>query len=165
MISSLVFPVHINVCKNLWFYVMTHFWRNKHCTNYLLHSFILTVKLRKIYRFFHLKLYLSSYADRLTKSKKSFGAFNFFWKVLVAHMIQNNSEKRALLWAFQLHFNCEIYPIAQFLSLKLPMTSYVYTLLEKTFGIKIADSEKLSHKSHKSYKKQKQSIINPSVLI
>ena len=45
------------------------------------------------------------------------------------------------------------------------MTSYVYTLLEQTFGIKIADSEKLSHKSHKSYKKQKKSIINPSVLI
>ena len=69
------------------------------------------------------KLYINSYACRLTEPTFEAEITTYFWKVAISHIIQNHWKKLALFWVLQFPFNCGTCPIRQLPSLKLPMDS------------------------------------------
>ena len=83
----------------------------------IISSFSLTVVLWEIYRFHppNLTLIPIMHIKRINCWSRN----NYFWKVLIPHLIRNHWKKLAPLWALQFQFNCETYPIRKLPSLKL----------------------------------------------
>ena len=92
----------------------------KHCKTYLPHfQFQFNSGTLENVQITFSKPYINSYECRITET--TFGAEITTFEKFQFHIQFKTIE--LLLWAIQFQFNCEIYPLVQLSSLKLPMDS------------------------------------------